>query len=62
MATAASRALSAGASAPDADFYRGKLQAARYYVEWELPVVRSQCELLRSVNAVPLEMRDGWFQ
>jgi butyryl-CoA dehydrogenase len=62
MATAACRALAAGAAEPDADFYRGKLHAARYYVEWELPVVRSQCELLRGVNPVPLEMRDGWFQ
>jgi butyryl-CoA dehydrogenase len=62
MATAARRALAAGADEPDADFYRGKLHAARYYVEWELPVSRSQCELLRTANAVALDMGNRWFQ
>jgi len=45
----------------DADFYRGKLQAARYYVTWELPATLPQFDLLAEVNNVPLDMRDGWF-
>lgn len=45
----------------DADFYRGKLQAARYYVTWELPGTLPQFDLLAEVNSVPLDMQDGWF-
>ncbi len=45
----------------DADFYRGKLQAARYFVTWELPATLPQFDLLAEVNSVPLEMQDGWF-
>ena len=59
QALAAERGL---ASHPaDADFYRGKLQAARYYVTWELPATLSQFDLLAAVDSVPLDMRDGWF-
>ncbi len=46
---------------PDNDFYRGKLQAARYYVEWELPVIDAQSELLRSGNPICFDMQDKWF-
>jgi hypothetical protein len=45
----------------DADFYRGKLQAARYYLTWELPATAPQFDLLAEVNSVPLEMRDAWY-
>jgi len=45
----------------DADFYHGKLQAARYYLTWELPATLPQFDLLADVNSVPFEMRDGWF-
>lgn len=45
----------------DRDFYRGKLQAARWYLEWEVPAIAPACKLLRSLNAVPYEMQDGWF-
>jgi len=59
QALAAERGL---ASRPaDADFYRGKLQAARYYLAWELPVTAPQFDLLAEVNDVPLAMQDGWF-
>jgi len=60
QALAAARALAAGAG-PDADFYRGKLQAARYYGEWELPIVDHQFDLLSGFNPIPLDMRDAWF-
>ena len=45
----------------DADFYRGKLQAARYYIEWELPEIQHQANLLRGKSDVCLTMQDGWF-
>ncbi len=45
----------------DKYFYQGKLQAARYYMEWELPAIDAQCELLRSGNTVCFDMRNEWF-
>ena len=45
----------------DADFYRGKLQACRYFFHWELPKVEQQLELLASIDTTTLDMRDAWF-
>ncbi len=42
-------------------FYQGKLQTARYYLEWELPAIDGQAELLRSGNQICFDMRDEWF-
>jgi butyryl-CoA dehydrogenase len=45
----------------DHDFYRGKLQACRYFFRWELPKVAPQLELLASIDTTTLDMRDAWF-
>lgn len=45
------------AAAGDANFYQDKLQAARYYIEWELPVTAAQFDLLSDVNSIRLDMR-----
>lgn len=42
-------------------FYKGKLQAARYYIKWELPETEAQADILKSVEATPYEMQDAWF-
>ncbi|MEL0192854.1 MAG: acyl-CoA dehydrogenase [Halieaceae bacterium] len=42
-------------------FYRGKLQTARYYFEWELPEIEHQAKLLSGFNTVTLEMQPEWF-
>lgn len=42
-------------------FYSGKLQAARFYIEWELPAVRQLSDLLVSGNTVTFDMKDEWF-
>ena len=60
-AVSAARALATSSDGPDADFYRVKLQAARFHLEWEQPEIAPSLCLLHPVNAVPLEMRDGWF-
>ena len=60
QAVTAQRAL-AQAQGDDADFYRGKLQACRYFFRYELPRTAAQHELLRSLDATCLEMRDAWF-
>ncbi|WP_425317847.1 acyl-CoA dehydrogenase [Pseudomonas nitroreducens] len=61
MALLARCALDAGASGSEADFYRGKLQAARYFMDWELALVDSHAGLLQSGNRVSLDMQDAWF-
>ncbi|MFQ3220022.1 MAG: alkylation response protein AidB-like acyl-CoA dehydrogenase [Paraglaciecola sp.] len=45
----------------DANFYRGKLQAARYYIQWELPEIYPQAELLKAFDEIPYQMQDNWF-
>jgi butyryl-CoA dehydrogenase len=60
QAIVATRALG-DAKGSDADFYRGKIQAAHYYLDWELPQTAVQLELLSNVNSIPLDMQDRWF-
>ena len=50
-----------GATADDAGFYRGKLQACRYFFHWELPKVSQQFDLLESIDTTTLDMQDNWF-
>ena len=45
----------------DINFYRGKLQAARFYIEWELPEINHQANLLQEINPVCFDMQDAWF-
>ena len=45
----------------DARFYRGKLQAARYFFRWELPKTGPQLALLASLDTTTLDMQDDWF-
>jgi alkylation response protein AidB-like acyl-CoA dehydrogenase len=60
QALLAGRAL-ASAQGDDRAFYQGKLQACRYFFRYELPKTAAQNELLRSLDATCLEMRDEWF-
>ncbi len=57
----AADAASESATGADRAFYAGKLQAARYFIVWELPATAPQLDLLAAVDAIPLEMRDEWF-
>jgi butyryl-CoA dehydrogenase len=62
QAIAAARALERGGlPAAEQDFYRGKLQAARYFLRWELPETKVQAELLQQVDATCFGMEDAWF-
>jgi len=56
----AARALPEAGEA-DGDFYRGKLQACRYFFRWELTKVGPQLDLLQSIDTTTLDMRDAWF-
>jgi len=52
---------SAQLHASDSDFYNGKLQATRYYFQWELPEIYPQADLLKRFDTVPFDMQDEWF-
>jgi alkylation response protein AidB-like acyl-CoA dehydrogenase len=60
QALLAARQLDAAPEA-DQDFYRGKLQACRYFFKWELPKVQPQLDLLASIDTTTLDMQDAWF-
>lgn len=48
-------------SEQDTHFYSGKIQAAQYYIEWELPQINAQAKILMDANAACYAMRDEWF-
>ncbi len=45
----------------DQSFYAGKVQAAKYYINWELPETKAQAEILKQVESTPYEMKGEWF-
>ena len=45
----------------DDDFHRGKRQAARYFLDWELPKVDAQLDILARRDDAALSMQDGMF-
>ena len=45
----------------DADFYRGKLQAARYFLTWEVPSCHHELAILEARDDTCLGMQDAWF-
>ncbi|XLZ71355.1 acyl-CoA dehydrogenase [Massilia sp. SR12] len=56
------QAMAAVARLPQDDtFRRGKLQACRYFYQWELPKIQPQLDLLASLDTTTLDMQDAWF-
>lgn len=51
----------AGADSEAADYYSGKLQAMRYFFQWELPQTEAQWSLLSRIDRIAFDMRDEWF-
>ena len=45
----------------DDDFARGKRQAARYFMQWELPRADAWLDRLADNDDTALAMRDDWF-
>ncbi|WP_417661801.1 acyl-CoA dehydrogenase [Pseudomonas sp.] len=56
----AEQGLAKGNSA-DQDFYQGKLQAARYFLTWEVPSCHHELTILESRDDTCLNMQDNWF-
>jgi len=45
----------------DQDFYQGKLQAARYFLTWEVPSCHHELAILEARDDTCLNMQEGWF-
>ncbi|MFO7705830.1 MAG: acyl-CoA dehydrogenase [Halopseudomonas sp.] len=60
QAVCAERGLAEG-KASDADFYRGKLQAARFFLTWEVPACHHALSILESRDDTCLGMQTDWF-
>jgi alkylation response protein AidB-like acyl-CoA dehydrogenase len=61
QAVSADLALTARPDGPDADFYRGKLHACRYFFHWELPRAQAWWRLLEPVDTTCLDMCSEWY-
>jgi butyryl-CoA dehydrogenase len=48
-------------NAADVSFYKGKLQAARYFLTWEVPGCHHELAILEARDDVCLNMQDEWF-
>ena len=48
-------------NAEDSDFVAGKLQAAQYFVRWEMPEIELQARLLQRFDRSCLDMQSAWF-
>jgi len=42
-------------------FYRGKIQAAQYFIRWELPKIKLDAALLKELDDTCLTMEPDWF-
>ncbi|WP_395343622.1 acyl-CoA dehydrogenase [Ningiella sp. W23] len=42
-------------------FYKGKIAAAQYFLDWELPTIKRDLELLHNNNDVCANMHPDWF-
>ncbi|WP_020409058.1 acyl-CoA dehydrogenase [Hahella ganghwensis] len=51
----------AQAQGSDVAFYQGKLQAARYFYHWELPLTERDARLLQNLDETCLSMQPEWF-
>ncbi|RMT77028.1 acyl-CoA dehydrogenase [Pseudomonas viridiflava] len=60
QAIRAEEGLSKG-NAADVDFYRGKLQAARYFLTWEVPGCHHELAILERRDDACLSMQQTWF-
>lgn len=61
VAVIASRKREECTAAEKPDYLRGKLQANRYFFEYELPKIEAWLGVVESRNRVCLEMQEEWF-
>ncbi|MBL4798934.1 MAG: acyl-CoA dehydrogenase [Oleispira sp.] len=61
MADKAIAVFAGSESVEDQQFLAGKLQAAQYFIRWELPKVEHQANLLRGFDETCMAMQADWF-
>ena len=61
QATIAAAALAAEPHESDANFYKGKLQAMRYFYHYELPEIEAWAALLMRLDDTCQAMDKDWF-
>ena len=61
MADKALTTFAASSNAEDTDFVAGKLQAAQYFIRWEMPEIELQARLLQRFDRSCLDMQSAWF-
>lgn len=61
MADKALVTFAASSNAEDTDFVAGKLQAAQYFIHWEMPEIELQARLLQRFDRSCLDMQSAWF-
>lgn len=57
----AEKALAQDLNDQDKAFYQGKVQAAKYFVNWELPTIKRDLELLDKMDDTCSAMQPEWF-
>ncbi|WP_150302832.1 acyl-CoA dehydrogenase [Pseudomonas saliphila] len=60
QAIRAQQGLASGSPA-DREFYQGKLQAARFFLTWEVPSCHQALAVLERRDTTCLDMQDDWF-
>lgn len=61
MADKALATFAGSSNAEDSDFVAGKLQAAQYFIRWEMPEIELQARLLQRFDRSCLDMQSAWF-
>ncbi len=61
QANVAEARLTENPQGSEANFYQGKLQAAKYFFHWELPTVAQDLVILRNMDDSCFGMKDEWF-
>ncbi len=61
MANQAQLKFASSDYAEDQQFLTGKMQAAQYFIRWELPEVEHQAQLLMNFDDTCLNMQPEWF-
>ena len=61
QASKAEQLLAIESDSDKQNFYHGKIQAAKYFIDWELPTIQRDIELLNNDNAVCTDMQAEWF-
>ncbi len=61
QAIVAEKALLTEQNSEEINFYQGKLQAAQYFIQWELPKLYHHADLVENLDDTCLSMQQGWF-